>query len=333
MIAEGKLQIDLLADGGVQIRSNRNTSVTSLLIGRTPDEALELLPAVYSLCAHAHVAAARAALGEASCVGEDQMVLAENAREHLLRIMVGWTNGAIEIPAAPVMSLVGQMQEGLAGNDVALVSDQLAKLLKAHVFGLDPQTFLQLEFDQWLATENTSVARFFQKIIASDWQAIGGISPSFLPEFSMEQLSRQMVDETYCLAPDWFGTPCETGPLARQNNHPMIAKLICKYGNGLLARLAARLVDLAQIPLQMLAANPGIQQEGMGVVETARGRLIHVAKVRDGAIKSYQIIAPTEWNFHPSGVAAQALRGLNAPQARVMIEAFDPCVDFELRVA
>lgn len=333
MIAEGKILIDLRADGGVQIRSNRSTSVASLLIGRAPFEALELLPVVYSLCAHAHVSAARAALGVASCTGENQMVLAENAREHLLRIMIGWTNGAIDIPVAPVMSLVGQMKDALADNDVALVSGQLQELLKVHVFGMDPQTFLRLEFDHWLATVDTSVARFCQKIIASDWQAIGCTTPSFLPDLPTKQLSARMLDETYCLAPDWLGAPCETGPLARQNNHPMIAKLVNEHGNGLLPRLVARLVDLAQIPQQMLAANTAKRQDGMGVVETARGRLIHAAKVSDGVIQSYQIVAPTEWNFHPSGVAAQALRGLDAAQARVMIEALDPCVDFELRVA
>jgi Ni,Fe-hydrogenase I large subunit len=54
-------------------------------------------------------------------------------------------------------------------------------------------------------------------------------------------------------------------------------------------------------------------------------------------IKNYQIIAPTEWNFHPSGVAALSLHTLTATdestlrhQATVLIDAFDPCVKFEL---
>ena len=68
-------------------------------------------------------------------------------------------------------------------------------------------------------------------------------------------------------------------------------------------------------------------------METARGRLIHRARVVDGVITQYRILAPTEWNFHPQGVAVQALSGLEPDQAKAVVEAIDPCVDFELRAA
>ena len=52
-------------------------------------------------------------------------------------------------------------------------------------------------------------------------------------------------------------------------------------------------------------------------------------------------LAPTEWNFHPQGAAAQVLRGLDAqqpapqlaPAVAVLVAAFDPCVDYVLAPA
>ena len=52
-----------------------------------------------------------------------------------------------------------------------------------------------------------------------------------------------------------------------------------------------------------------------------------------------QILAPTEWNFHPDGAAAQALMRLPAQDpaflrrlAAMLINAVDPCVGYDLRV-
>ncbi|HBQ37055.1 MAG TPA: Ni,Fe-hydrogenase I large subunit, partial [Rhodobacteraceae bacterium] len=61
--------------------------------------------------------------------------------------------------------------------------------------------------------------------------------------------------------------------------------------------------------------------------------LIHMARMENGLIADYKILAPTEWNFHPDGVASQALAGLVPDQARALVEAIDPCVDFEVRAA
>jgi len=48
--------------------------------------------------------------------------------------------------------------------------------------------------------------------------------------------------------------------------------------------------------------------------------------------EAYRVLAPTEWNFHPRGVLAQALSALRGPQAadnaRTLAVAFDPCVEF-----
>ena len=78
---------------------------------------------------------------------------------------------------------------------------------------------------------------------------------------------------------------------------------------------------------------------GIGQVDAARGRLVHRAIVDGDRVESYQILAPTEWNFHPRGVLANSLAALDASdketlteQASLLITAIDPCVGYELRI-
>ena len=333
MITEGRLTIDL--GPKVRICSNRTASVAGLLTGRKPQEVVALLPVVFSLCAHAHMAAARLATGQGFNGGEGMPVLAENAREHLLRIMLGWKTGVqVPMPASPVMALVPDMVQVVGAGGYAQVAYRLEAYLETHVFGIAPADFLAGDFSDWLAQTQTPAAGYLREILSRGWAGLGAVSPAFLPELTGEELAGRMQDEAYCLAPDWMGAPCETGPLARQNTHPVVAGVIREYGAGLLARLLARLVELARIPAQMRDGdNPVCGQAGTGIVETARGRLIHRAQVVDGVITQYRILAPTEWNFHPQGVAAQALSGLEPDQAKAVVEAIDPCVDFELRAA
>ena len=56
-------------------------------------------------------------------------------------------------------------------------------------------------------------------------------------------------------------------------------------------------------------------------------------------ITNYQILAPTEWNFHPQGLIQQSLSSLVARDqqtlkqlARIVINTIDPCVGYTLRI-
>jgi uptake hydrogenase large subunit len=78
----------------------------------------------------------------------------------------------------------------------------------------------------------------------------------------------------------------------------------------------------------------------MGTVEAARGRLTHRATLAGGVVSRYQILAPTEWNFHPQGVVARGLIGFPcgdettfSRQAELFIKAVDPCVGYRLEFA
>jgi Ni,Fe-hydrogenase I large subunit len=76
---------------------------------------------------------------------------------------------------------------------------------------------------------------------------------------------------------------------------------------------------------------------GLGRVEAARGSLAHRVEIADGHIRRYQILAPTEWNFHPRGVLAQGLIEsgpwhLDERLARLLVTALDPCVPYQIKM-
>ena len=159
--------------------------------------------------------------------------------------------------------------------------------------------------------------------------------------------------EDFAACPHWRGRPCETGALARQHRHPLIADLLQRsQGAGLLTRHVARLLELAEAParLERLADEEEPERDalpvvrGLGLVESPRGLLAHAATTDDaGRLRQWRALAPTEWNFHPRGVLREAVadiaRRFYRDPARVealsmeMALALDPCVRCRVVVA
>lgn len=157
---------------------------------------------------------------------------------------------------------------------------------------------------------------------------------------------------TWCKAPRLAGRTMETGALARQvvDGHPLARALA---GGGVLARVAARLLEIARTQGAMEALVDGIDPaatfmrsapplrdgSGAGLVEAARGALGHWLRVEGGRITGYQIIAPTTWNFSPRDARGQpgpleaALEGApvgegeaTPPSVQHIVRSFDPCM-------
>ncbi len=107
--------------------------------------------------------------------------------------------------------------------------------------------------------------------------------------------------------------------------------------HGLLAeRVGVR--DLGRI-FEALTLRAKVSTEPEGLVEAARGSLGHWVRVKRGRILSYQIIAPTTWNFSPRdrdaqpGALEQALRGARLRSGEEepvavqhIVRSFDPCM-------
>ena len=121
--------------------------------------------------------------------------------------------------------------------------------------------------------------------------------------------------------------------------------------------MAARLTEIAQLSLKLIpekSADPEQRSSdslhsntgavtAMGQAAAARGQLIHRVSIQNNQITDYQILAPTEWNFHPDGVVAGALAHIQGnadnsktfnheQQAHLIIKAIDPCVDYQLEI-
>jgi len=175
------------------------------------------------------------------------------------------------------------------------------------------------------------------------------------PSQGQTRPDEDMRDPSYswCKAPRLEGQSFETGALARQvlDDHPLAVALAAE--GGVRARVIGRLLELARTQLfmeELLASiNPDASfmehvdlpraGEGEGLVEAARGALGHWVRIEGGKIASYQIIAPTTWNFSPRdadgvpGPVEAALVGAKVGQGEEtplsvqhIVRSFDPCM-------
>ncbi|MBC7905137.1 MAG: nickel-dependent hydrogenase large subunit [Rhodospirillaceae bacterium] len=160
---------------------------------------------------------------------------------------------------------------------------------------------------------------------------------------------------SWCKAPRLNGRVVEVGALARQMvaADPLARDLVAISGGAVKDRVVMRLVELARLVIAMegwvkqlrpgepfcLEAPLPLRGSGNGLVEAARGALGHWMVVESGLIQSYQIVAPTTWNFSPRdadgipGPLEQALVGTpilpgeTTPVAvQHVVRSFDPCM-------
>jgi len=141
----------------------------------------------------------------------------------------------------------------------------------------------------------------------------------------------------------------EVGPLARGMvaKTPIVKNLHKRYKDSLLTRVFARIHEVAQLLdySKKLLNNLELDEpsctldlhtqlgdfEGTGVVEAARGSLIHTTTVKEGRIVNYEIITPTQWNLShgtkgQQGIAIEAMVGAKTiEEATFIFRTFDVC--------
>jgi hypothetical protein len=381
----GKLVFGLTAsergDTQVSVRSSRPLHAARLLEGKSIAQALATLPLLFSICGKAQsVAAIRAvesALGVAAgpAVAQRRKLLLdlETLREHLWRVVLDWPRFYEQAEdtarASQIVRLTNEVVQRAGEHHACLTRPgldslppagkperqgikQLRALMEAELYGIDLEAWLQFDFDTlqyWLTKADTPLTRMSNWVLQEQWQSLGATASEPLPRLDGDRLLQRLDAEgsdNFIARPDWDGNSgFETGAFARVADHPLIDQLGNRFGPGLLARLAARLVETARICVQLDSANPDppdtttLYNGGLGVAEAARGRLYHRVVVRDGTISRYRLLAPTEWNFHPRGPAAQALGSIKIDdpavarqQADLLIHAIDPCVAYEIHI-
>lgn len=259
------------------------------------------------------------------------------------------------------------LEQSVFGTSLEAAAEDLA----AWSADSDAGLFLRIADDLGLAGQGRGVDRFLsggglfsaalpdlsglREDIAHAWLRGGSHHPSLgvtLPDADKRDAY------SWCKAPRLDGHPHETGALARQwvAGHPLVGRMLAEAGGraDVKSRVVARLIELARLLPRMesllaelrpneaycLAPSDVPDGEGMGLVEAARGLLGHWLRVEKGVIASYQIVAPTSWNFSPRdgkgvpGPVEQALAATPVEQGQGavplmvqhVVRSFDPCM-------
>ena len=315
-IDPGCVRLRLAGDNGrvseVRVSSER-PALAPLLRGRSADEAVRLVPLLFALCGKAQGRAAAMALEAArgrECDPHlDPEVQRETLREHLWRwlldlpVLLGEVAMRDEFVAAAGWTANGQRDELgvlLAGSRIEVLRRRLGEMEDV----ADPRPRLLPPLDA---------------------QTTLGCWPR--------------LDADFCRTPHWQGAPAETGALARRQGGAAIPA--AAFAARWLARLE-ELRDWANSSERVGAggtASAARPASGIGraLVDTARGLLMHEIVLDGDRIADYFIVAPTEWNFHPSGPLARWLMGRDATDREAVsafaaraVAALDPCVRWEL---
>ncbi len=388
---EGQLDIDFYPPyknaARVELSSSRPLQASRIFIGKTAQQALDIIPLLFNICGVAQSRAALSAiekkLGTKSSAKQetarDMLVLMENAKEHLFRIFIDWPeffNLKTDRNKLPYLSqmlpvfkstlfhngdafkLDSQLNSDLKNTDYLI--DKLEQYLQQHVFKQSCKDWLKIkdfrQLQQWALQCDSIAAHSIRFICERGWASQGLTDCQQLPVLNEKALLEKFNADNaqqFIEQPQWQQKCYETTALSRQFEQPLIRALHKEFHSTLITRWLARLVELASIPAQLRDMQQQLNREqtdktsdtgskkppGLAQVEAARGRLIHHVKIEHGIISNYQILAPTEWNFHPQGLVAKSLSSLSLQHeddleklAHLMINAIDPCVGYQLRI-
>lgn len=375
---EGMVAVRLaVADGRVRsanVTIRRPTAAARALAGRSPEEASRLVPLLFSLCGTAQAAAAVAALEEALGIAPGAhataralLVAVETVESHAWQALMEWPRllaeppqpqplAALRAATAALRPALYPGRDGLRPGGGVLRPDgeALAKALSAIALHLERAVFAgpppadEAALNAWAAEGVTPAARLMRRVLEPGLAGFGACAVAPLAGHPAVWFGERLAsDARFSDEPHQDGAPAHTGPLARRQNHPLVAGLLRRHGSGLAAHIAARLADLAAWTDRLTAlartlepADPvpgsgggpgGGPGRGCGAVETARGRLAHWVRLENGRIADFRTVAPTEWNFAAGGPLAHGLEGIRAGEdlparAGLLVAALDACV-------
>lgn len=367
MSIAGQMRIGLGAPGyeaGVAIDLGQPLDLNAAFACKPVATVVDTVPLLFAVCGVAQgvaaASAAEAALGHASnpatAKARHALVLAEIAREHMIRILGDWPDGAgaakpaltdaLRLDRALRASLdPGRSALKLRGEATAPASEAadqitaLSALIARQVLGITPAAFLAIatatDLADWAADGHTPAQRLIHGLMSSGEAFVGAV------------VCQPLDDPTVLSPSDHHGPVGETTPLSRMIAAKPVMALIRDGRAGLAARLVAQLAELAAIPDRLRAtlapdrppppngARSPAPGEGLAHIEAARGRLTHRLIITQDVIARYEVIAPTRWNFHSAGVAACALARLPAGPnrlalAKLLVLALNPCVPFAI---
>lgn len=364
MSYSGKLSLRIVWDGnavlGVGLKSTRPQAYR-LLEGRSPDNAVQMAPLLFSVCGKAQQAAAIAAVSAAQG-GElpdngalERSVACEAMQENLWRLLLDWP-GLLGLPQEQrqFVHWHGALNAIAAGHGNAEIF--LAELLQV-LLGVTDAEWKQLDSYAKLSDWRNAGQGLFAPVFAAlereeeRLEFVGEPTPCALqPNWQATdvwQIYAGHFDHEFAAMPLYGGQPMETGALAHSQHTPLLQDMLRKRPSRLAARVIARLIDLLDSAEALAHENAtgrvqnicASDATGLSVVRTARGMLLHHVRIEAGRVAQYLTVAPTEWNFHPQGALASDLGGLKESDAARLtntvknyVLSLDPCVEYEIGI-
>jgi len=323
LAAEQPLRVRLLCERGQVRRVDaawQRLPVEQLWLGQPPQAIEPVLQRTLTLCVQAHIGAARQAARAAwpaqedAAPANDAAIRLEAARDTLRRWLLDYPRafgGAWPAAALPGWKDI---------RDAAT----LAAWCRAHVFGMAAPDWLALseaELTAWIAA---------QTVLPAHWLAQGLAAPlrqQSLPA-AADLLAWAEAHAPQLLQGDM---PAPVPPHALCDAPPAHRDLPS-------ALLLHRLRQLARACTAGAGASEqgGLSRGGIGIgwARTARGLLLHLARIEQGRVRAWRILPPTLCNAAPQGLLARALQGLAVDEAarcaQQLLLLLDPCAPFEV---
>ncbi len=299
----------------------------------------------------------------------------ETIREHCFSIASKWSQDTDNLVDTNIINLLATLKEInstlFVNTDALSLADkelQSFKSIDKLILKLEDQLQILLigsknnsesifadmdSFNNWLQVGESKSVTFLNYLQQHNLSKMGDVKVSHLPDLDPEELSDLLENEAYIRQPNYQGATCETTPYSRQSNHQLIKKLADIHGNGVFTRAVSQLLEVFELlnkikcdykhikteTISYEVQFPALEISALVQLEAARGRLVHQLSIENEKIKSYQILAPTEWNFHPEGILNHMIKSLEFTnkedligKVRLLINAIDPCVGYSIEV-
>jgi coenzyme F420-reducing hydrogenase alpha subunit len=299
----------------------------------------------------------------------------ETIREHCFSIASKWSQDADNLIDTNIINLLATLKEInstlFANTDALSLADkelQSFNSINKLIIKLEQQLqnlligsknnsesiFTDMDsFNNWLQVGESKSVTFLNYLQQHKLNEIGDVKVSHLPDLNLQEVSALLNNDAYIQHPSYQEITCETTPYSRQSKHQFIKQLVNVHGNGVLTRAVSQLLevfellnkvkhDYRDIEPENISYNiqlPVLETSALVQLEAARGRLVHQLSIENEKIKTYQILAPTEWNFHPEGVLNNMIKSLSftdkedlIKRVKLLVNAIDPCVGYSVEV-
>jgi hypothetical protein len=303
----------------------------------------------------------------ASLAASQQLAL-HTALDHLRSMRMDWTlpEGDLKPEAGAASSWPSPLPPSLAQHD--LTATQVSAALTQLRRWLQDQVLRQ-SVGQWLTQHNSPVALFDWcracsadlapvRFLATCYERASAIEPRIQPLNLLDPDPATQAKQLQAVAhaiqhqagfaqrPDWQGQCAETGAWTRLRHSQARTGFGTADKASAWSRLASRWIEVLELSTADLlpeSATPLLSSGALALgdgqalawTEMARGLLLHWVQLDpQGRVQAYQVVAPTEWNFHPQGTLASALTQLaphDSAGATLLGQAFDACVACQVR--